>query len=124
MNQLVKEINLKDKFGQFNEHWTPKIVGELNGQYVKLAKGKDELIWHSHENEDELFLVVKGTLIMDFRDKTTYTKEGEVLIIPRGVEHRPRTDGEEVWILLFEPKETKHTGEIEHEKTVTDLEWI
>lgn len=124
MNQTVKEINLVEKFGMFHEHWTPKIVGELNGQYVKLAKGKDELIWHSHENEDELFLVVKGTLIMDFRDKTTYTKEGEILIIPRGVEHRPRTNGEEVWILLFEPKETKHTGEVEHEKTVKELEWI
>ena len=124
MNQSVKEINIAEKFSLFDEHWTPKIVGELNGQYVKFAKGKDELIWHSHEHEDELFLVVKGTLIMDFRDKTTYTKEGEILIIPRGVEHRPRTNGEEVWILLFEPKDTKHTGDVEHEKTVTDLEWI
>ena len=121
---MINEFNLEEKFALIEEYWTPKIVGELNGQYVKLAKGKGELIWHSHEDEDELFYIAKGTLKMEFRDRTTYTKAGEILIIPRGVEHKPSTDGEEVWIMLFEPKATKHTGEIVHKKTVTDLEWI
>ncbi len=117
-------INVAQKYTYINQYWTPKIIGELNGQYVKLAKVKDELIWHSHENEDELFLIFKGTLIMDFRDKTVEVKEGEILIVPRGVEHRPRTNGEEVHILLFEPIQTRHTGTVEHEKTVKVLEWL
>jgi len=121
---MIKEINLIEKFEKINEYWTPKIVGELNGQYVKLAKLKGEFIWHSHQDEDELFHVVKGTLIVEFRDKTTYTKEGEMLIIPKGVEHKPKTNDEEVWLLLFEPKSTKHTGEIIDEITVEKLEWI
>ena len=122
---MITEFNLEEKFSKIHEYWTPKIVGELNGQYVKLAKGKGELIWHSHEEEDELFFIVKGTLVMEFRDKTTETNAGEILIIPQGVEHKPSTKAdEEVWIMLFEPKETKHTGEIQHEKTVTNLEWI
>lgn len=121
---MVTEVNINKKFDLIKEYWTPKIIGELNGQHVKLAKIKDELIWHSHQHEDEMFIVFKGTLIMDFRDKTTETKQGEILIIPNGVEHRPRTNGEEVWILLVEPKEIKHTGEVEHEKTVKNLEWI
>ena len=94
-----------DKFSLFDEKWTPKIVGELNEQYVKLCKLKDNFIWHSHENEDELFLVFKGTLYIDFRDnKSIEINEGEMLIVPKGVEHRPRTDGELVLNLLFEPK--------------------
>ena len=117
-------INLADKFSQFDEFWTPKIIGELNDQYVKLAKGKDELIWHSHAEEDELFVVVKGQLIMEFRDKTVTVGPGEILIVPKGVEHLPRTNGEEVWIMLIEPKSTQHTGNIVHEKTVTALEWL
>ncbi len=121
---MVTDVNIDEKFALIREYWTPKIIGELNGQYVKLAKGKEELIWHSHQDEDELFIVFKGTLIMDFRDKTTATRQGEILIVPRGVEHRPRTNGEEVWIMLIEPKEIKHTGDIEHEKTVKNLEWI
>jgi mannose-6-phosphate isomerase-like protein (cupin superfamily) len=121
---MITEININRKFELIQEYWTPKIIGELNGQYVKLAKIKDVLIWHSHQGEDEMFIVFKGTLVMDFKDKTTETKQGEVLIIPRGVEHRPRTNGEEVWIMLIEPKETKHTGDIEHEKTVKNFEWI
>lgn len=121
---MITEINLKEKFSKFTAQWTPKIVGELNGQFVKLAKLQGEFVWHSHEDEDELFMVVKGTLIMDFRDKTTITKEGEILIVPKGVAHRPRTDGEEIWVMLFEPKAIKHTGEVEHEKTVKELEWI
>lgn len=121
---MITEVDIKKKFEMINEYWTPKIIGELNGQYLKLAKIKGELIWHSHQDEDEMFMVFKGTLIMDFRDKTTETKAGEVLIIPKAVEHRPRTNGEEVWIMLIEPKETKHTGNIKHKKTVKIFEWI
>lgn len=121
---MINEINIHEKFDQITEYWTPKIVGELNGQYIKLAKVKGEFVWHSHQEEDELFMIIKGTLIMDFRDKTTVSKTGEILIIPKGVEHRPRTENEEVWIMLFEPKATKHTGEIKYEKTVENLDWI
>ncbi|MDP4265479.1 MAG: cupin domain-containing protein [Bacteroidota bacterium] len=121
---MITEVNIEEKFGLIREYWTPKIIAELNGQQVKLAKIKDELIWHSHQDEDEMFIVFKGTLFMDFTNKTTETKKGEILIIPKGVEHRPRTNGEEVWIMLIEPKEIKHTGDIEHEKTVKEFEWI
>ncbi|MEO0895829.1 MAG: cupin domain-containing protein [Bacteroidota bacterium] len=122
---MITQFNIEEKFGLFSDHWSPRIAGELNGQYVKLAKVQGEMVWHSHEGEDELFLVIKGTLYMDFRDGTTTTTGvGEVLIIPKGVEHLPRTNGEEVWILLFEPKETLHTGDVEHELTVNDQEWI
>ncbi len=121
---MIANFNLEEKFEQINAFWTPKIVGELNGQYVKLAKLKDDFIWHSHEEEDELFMVVKGTLLMEFRDKKTETKAGEILIVPKTVEHKPSTNGEEVWVMLFEPKATKHTGKIEHEKTVKELDWI
>lgn len=121
---MITEANINKKFELIKEYWTPKIIAELNGQYVKLAKIKDELIWHNHQDEDEMFIVFKGTLFMDFIDKTTETKEGEILIIPRRAEHRPRTNGEEVWIMLIEPKEIKHTGDIEHEKTAKKLEWL
>lgn len=121
---MIAEINLEDKFAKITEHWTPKVIGELNGQYVKLAKIQGEFVWHQHDDEDELFMVHKGTLIVDFRDKTTQTNPGEILIVPKGVEHRPRTNGEEVWLMLFEPKVIKHTGDVEDEKTVKDWEWI
>lgn len=118
-------INIAEKFSLFDKLWTPHIIGELNGQYVKLCKLKDEFVWHSHENEDELFMVFKGTLIMDFRDgHTAYVSEGEILIVPKGVEHRPRTNGEVVFNLLFEPKATQHTGEVETELTVKTQDWI
>ena len=124
MNE-IKAINISEKFSLFDTHWTPHIIGELNGQYVKLCKLIDEFIWHCHENEDELFMVFKGTLLMDFRDgKTLKINEGEICIVPKGVEHRPRTNGEVVYNLLFEPKETLHTGDIEHEKTNKKLNWI
>jgi len=124
MNE-IKSINILEKFSLFDTQWTPHIIGELNGQYVKLCKLKDEFIWHSHENEDELFMVFKGTLFMDFRDRETLeVKEGEICIVPKGVEHRPRTNGEVVYNLLFEPKETQHTGDVEHEKTVKNPDWI
>lgn len=123
---MISNFNLNEKFAQIDAHWTPKIVGELNGQYVKLAKLKGTFVWHDHADEDELFFIQKGTLYMDFRDgTTTATKAGEILIIPKGVEHLPYTkEEEEVWVMLFEPKATKHTGDVQHEKTVTNLEWI
>ena len=121
----IQSINLLNKFSLFQEEWTPKIIGELNGQHVKLCKLKGNFVWHSHENEDELFMVFKGTLLIDFRNgKTVKVKEGEILIVPRGVEHRPRTNGEIVYNLLFEPKTTLHTGSKDTEMTVKDLEWI
>ena len=118
------KINIQDKFQLINEFWSPKIIGELNGQLVKIAKIKDEFIWHHHENEDELFLVVKGTLFMDFRDRTEVIQQGEMIIVPKGIEHRPRTENEEVHILLFEPASTLNTGEIENERTKKNLEKI
>lgn len=117
-------INLVQKFSKFSEHWHPYIVGELNENYVKLAKVKGEFVWHSHAEEDELFVVVEGTLMIDFRDKTVAVKPGEILIVPKGVEHRPWTNGEEVKLMLIEPKSTKHTGEVKVEQTVEKLEWI
>ncbi|KYG72811.1 cupin domain-containing protein [Roseivirga echinicomitans] len=119
------KANISEKFSKFSAQWTPKIVGELNGQLVKLAKLKDDFVWHSHENEDEMFLVWKGTLIMEFRDRTETIKEGEMIIVPKGVEHNPRTEnGEEVWVMLFEPAATLHTGEVVDERTHNDQEWI
>ncbi len=120
----MEAINVLDKFNKVDEYWTPKIIGELNGQHVKLAKIKDEFVWHSHEQEDELFMIYKGTLFMHFRDKMVEVKPGEMIIVPKGVEHCPKTNGEEVFILLFEPIDTKHTGDVEHEKTVKKYEWI
>ena len=121
----IEPINLMNKFSLFHEKWIPKILGELNGQYVKVCKLKDNFVWHSHENEDELFMVFKGTLLIDFRDgRTVKVKEGEILIVPKGVEHRPHTNGEIVFNLLFEPKTTLHTGDVETDMTVKELEWI
>jgi len=121
----IQAINILEKFSKFDKTWTPHIIGELNEQYVKLCKFKDEFVWHSHQHEDELFMVFKGTLLMDFKDQDTVeVKEGEIIIIPKGVEHRPRTNGDLVFNLLFEPKETKHTGNVNSKKTVHSLEWI
>ena len=121
----IEPINIMKKFSLFNEEWTPKIIGELNNQYVKLCKLKDDFVWHSHENEDELFMVFKGTLLMEFRDgRIAEIKEGEILIVPKGVEHRPHTNGDIVFNLLFEPKTTLHTGDVQSELTVNDLDWI
>jgi mannose-6-phosphate isomerase-like protein (cupin superfamily) len=118
-------VNIAEKFSLFQSQWTPHIIGELNGQQVKLAKIANEFVWHSHENEDELFLIFKGTLYMEFRDRTEVVKEGEMIIVPKGVEHNPRTkDGEEVWVMLFEPAATLHTGAVEHERTHNDQQWI
>ena len=120
----MEAINILNKFEKFDELWTPKVIGALNGQHVKLAKIKDEFVWHSHADEDELFMVFRGTLHMTFRDKTVVVEPGEMIIVPKGVEHCPRTNGEEVYILLFEPVETKHTGAVEHERTVKQYDWI
>lgn len=117
-------INLKEKFSKFFEHWHPYIIGELNENYIKIAKVKGELVWHKHDHEDELFIVLEGTLMMDFRDKTIATKPGEILVVPKGVEHKPWTMDEEVKIMLVEPKSTKHTGDLIVKQTVTDQEWI
>ena len=123
--EKIEPINIMDKFSLFNEEWTPKIIGELNDQYVKLCKLKDDFVWHSHENEDELFMVFKGTLLMEFRDgRIVKVKQGEILIVPKGVEHRPHTNGDIVFNLLFEPKTTLHTGDVENELTIKELDWI
>lgn len=116
-------INIKEKFGLFTDHWSPKVVGFLNGQHVKLAKVKGEFVWHDHKDEDELFFIVKGCLKIEFRDKMVDLKEGEMLIIPKGVEHKPIAE-EEVWLMLFEPAQTKHTGDVQHELTVEEYEYI
>ena len=108
---------------RINEYYKPKITGELNENYVKLAKLKGEFIWHKHEKEDELFLVVKGNLLMKLRDKEIEIKEGEFIIIPKGIEHKPVAD-QEVHLLLIEPKSTLNTGNIDNEKTVKNPEWI
>ncbi|MEM8890535.1 MAG: cupin domain-containing protein [Bacteroidota bacterium] len=116
-------INLDQKFSLFQDQWSPKVIAELNGQEVKLAKVQGEFVWHDHEHEDELFFVVKGELIIEFRDRTEVIKAGEMIVVPRGVEHKPIAK-EEVWIMLFEPAQIKHTGEVEHELTVKDYDKI
>ena len=116
-------MNLVEKFALFDEHWSPKVVGELNGQYVKLAKLKGEFVWHHHDAEDELFLVIKGSLTMRLADREVVVEEGEFLIVPRGVRHCPVAPAE-VHVLLFEPKSTAHTGNVESELAVETLVWI
>jgi len=121
----LKKINLEEKFGLFDGYWSPKIVGELNGQYVKLAKLKGEIVWHSHENEDEFFQVIKGRIVMHLREQSITLNEGECFVIPKGVEHKPEAI-EEAHILLFEPKTTAHTGTVKSKMTVEieNQEWI
>lgn len=120
---MIEKINLAQKFTRFQDQWKPKIAGELNGQYIKLAKVKGEFVWHRHEHEDELFLVVKGRLLIKLRDQDIQLEEGELIVIPRGVEHMPVAE-EEAHILLLEPKATLNTGDVQNERTVTDEEWI
>jgi len=120
----MEKVNLSRKFSLFNDLWSPKIVGELNGQYVKLAKLKGEFVWHHHEAEDEMFLVVEGTLSIQVRGQDDIVLEpGEFVIIPRGVGHKP-VAAKEVHVLLFEPKSTLHTGNVKTERTVEKLDWI
>ena len=122
----MEKVNITEKYGRFSERWTPKIVGELNGQHVKLAKVCGEFVWHDHADEDELFLIQRGTLFIDFRDgRTVELNPGELLIVPRGVEHRPWTrPDEEAWIMLIEPAAIKHTGEVQSELTQETADWI
>ena len=116
-------VNLRDKFALFSDLARPRILGEVNDCYVKAVKLKGEFVWHHHDQEDELFLVTKGTLQMQFRDRTETIREGEFVIVPRGVEHCPLAD-EEVHIVLIEPKSTLNTGNVTNERTVAHLERI
>jgi len=119
---MIEVINLNQKFNLFDEYWQPKIAGELNDSYLKLAKVKGEFIWHHHDHEDELFFVVKGNLTIKLTERDLTVREGEFVIIPRGLEHMPVAD-EEVWIMLLEPKTTSNTGNVKNERTV-EAEWI
>src|SRR5260221_225882 len=121
--QLADVVNLAQKFSLFDDQWNPKIVGELNDSYVKLVKLKGEFVWHQHEHEDELFLVVKGRLLIKLRDRDLWLNEGEFAVIPRGVEHLPVAE-DEVHALLLEPKSTLNTGDVQNERTVADPERI
>jgi len=117
----MRKVNLLEKFSLFQNHWEPKIVGELNGQLIKLAKLKGEFVWHQHEAEDEFFMVIKGHLTIKLRDKNIELDEGEFYIIPKGIEHLPVAE-EEALVFMFEPKGTVNTGEVKSERTVTNLE--
>ena len=119
----METINLREKFSRFSDYCNPRIIGEVNDCHVKAVKLKGEFVWHHHENEDELFLVVKGTLRMKFRDREAVVREGEFVIVPRGVEHLPVAD-EEVHVVLIEPKSTLNTGNLTNERTVAQLERI
>ncbi|MFV1884923.1 MAG: cupin domain-containing protein [Balneola sp.] len=115
----MSSINLKEKFNLFDEQWTPKIIAETNGQLVKLAKLEGEFVWHNHEHEDELFYIVKGSLVLKFKDREVRLSEGELYVVPKGEDHLPIAE-EECWVMLIEPKGTKHTGEIKFEGTVNE----
>jgi mannose-6-phosphate isomerase-like protein (cupin superfamily) len=119
----METVNLAEKFGKFTELWKPKIIGELNESYVKAVKFKGEFVWHHHENEDELFFVVKGRFRMRFRDRDVWIHPGEFIIVPKGVEHMPVAD-EECHVVLLEPKTTLNTGNVVNERTVPQLERI
>lgn len=119
----MDKVNLAEKFARFGEHWSPKIVGELNGQHVKLVKLQGSFEWHHHEHEDELFLVVKGRMLMRFRDRDVPVEAGELIIVPRGVEHMPVAE-DEAHVLLFEPVSTLNTGNVRSARTVAEPERI
>ena len=121
MNLMQEKVSVSEKLALINEYWSPKIVGELNGQHVKLVKLSGEFVWHHHDQEDELFLVLHGTLRMEFRTHTVSLEPGEFIIVPHGVEHRPVAE-EEVHLLLFEPAGTLNTGNVRNERTVLDPE--
>jgi len=119
----MEKVNIAQKFEHITEYWKPYIAAELNGQLVKLDKLKGEFVWHHHENEDEMFLVVKGRFRIEFRDRKVWLEAGEFLVVPRGVEHRPVAD-EEAWLLLFEPASTLNTGNVVNERTLHQLERV
>ena len=122
---MTQAINLSEKLASFEETWSPKIVSELNGQYVKVVKVRGEYVWHHHAEEDEMFLVLKGAIRIEFRDRVVRLGEGELCVVPRGVEHRPVAD-ELAHVLLFEPASTRNTGNVDHDYTIEagDLERI
>jgi mannose-6-phosphate isomerase-like protein (cupin superfamily) len=119
----MDKVNLRQKLSLFSEQWSPKIVGELNGQMVKLVKFTGEFVWHHHDHEDEMFLVVDGRFRMDFRDRSVWIEEGEFIVVPRGVEHRPVAE-QEAHVLLFEPASTLNTGNVQNERTLKELQSI
>jgi len=121
MTAAGEKVTLAEKFARFDDHWSPKVVGELNGQQVKLVKFAGAFTWHHHEHEDELFLVHRGRFRMEFRDRTVELTTGDFIIVPRGVEHRPVAD-EEVEVILFEPTTTLNTGNVHNERTVAELD--
>jgi mannose-6-phosphate isomerase-like protein (cupin superfamily) len=119
----AEKINITERLARFDKHWSPKIVGELNEQHVKLVKFLGEFVWHHHDDEDEMFLVVDGRFRMEFRDREVWIEEGEFIVVPRGVEHRPVAE-EETSVMLFEPASTLNTGNVRDEMTVTELDRI
>ena len=121
----MKKINPDEKFTLFDDHWSPRIIAELNGQYVKLAKLKGEMIWHMHEEEDEFFQVIKGSIVIHLREQSITLNEGECFVVPKGTDHKPEA-AEEAHVMIFEPKTTAHTGTVKSEMTVEieDQEWI
>jgi mannose-6-phosphate isomerase-like protein (cupin superfamily) len=119
----MEVVNINEKFSLFTEQWSPKIIGQLNGQDVKLTKLEGEFVWHDHADEDELFYIIKGSLQIEFRESIITLNEGEMLVIPKGVEHKPIAK-EEVWVLLFEPSNIKHTGEVQHDLTKDSFDKI
>lgn len=119
----MEKININEKLDLFDDYWNPRIIAELNGQQVKLAKFKGDFVWHKHDDEDEMFFVIRGELTLEFRDKTVYLKANECIVVPRGVEHRPVAD-KEAHVMLFEPKSTLNTGDAGSELSRNDLEKI
>jgi mannose-6-phosphate isomerase-like protein (cupin superfamily) len=119
----MNKVNLAEKFALFGDHWNPRVVGELNGQQVKLVKFQGEFVWHHHDHEDELFLVVAGSFRMEFRNRSVELQAGEFLIVPRGVEHRPVAE-HEVQVMLLEPATTLNTGNVQNERTVAELKHL
>jgi mannose-6-phosphate isomerase-like protein (cupin superfamily) len=120
---MMEKVNLTQKLGLFDEYWSPKIVGKLNGQVIKIAKLKGEFLWHHHEVEDELFMVVRGRMVIKLRDQDVPLEQGEFFVVPRGVEHKPVAE-EEAHVLMFEPESTLNTGNVQSERTVEEPEWI
>jgi mannose-6-phosphate isomerase-like protein (cupin superfamily) len=119
----VRKVNLRQKFGEFRDRWSPKIAGEVNDSYVKLVKFQGPFVWHKHDGEDEMFLVVRGRFTMRLRDRDLVVEENEFVIVPKGVEHCPVAD-EEAEVLLFEPKTTLNTGDVRNERTIENLDRI
>ena len=119
----MNKINIEEKLSLFSDHWNPRIIAELNGQYVKLAKFAGEFPWHKHDNEDEMFMVIEGNFMLEFRDKSVQLSKGEFIVVPKGAEHRPVAK-EEVSVMLFEPASTINTGDTVNELTKLKLEWL